>query len=133
MINHPTLDWYAIRAMYHNKVQKAEIEQVAKKNLFPSHRSVLTCSVVEESEPIAVMEIGECSTGTMQREDLIDILMKSRAFKNLFESLEFEEQARKEATKAIFGNFRTIWRKMLRNKQGCWKNSLAKFGNFDFF
>ena len=64
---------------------------------------MLTCSAIEEeeSEPITVMETRECSTGAMQKDDIINGLMKSREFKNLFESLEFEEQARKEATKAI--------------------------------
>ena len=90
MINYHTLDCYVIRAMYHNKVQKGKITQVTKKNPFLSHRSILSSSAVEESKPIIVMEIGECSIGTMQRNDLIDGLMKSRAFKNLFESLEFE-------------------------------------------
>ena len=43
----------------------------------------------------------ECSTESTQKEELIDGLIKSRVFRNLFESLEFEEQAQKEATKAI--------------------------------
>ena len=68
----------------------------------PSHKSVLTCTTIEENpEPIVVQEFEECSTESTQKEELVDGLIKSKVFKNLFESLEFGEKAKKEATKAI--------------------------------
>ena len=91
-VGHSTSNYYAIRRMYHNKVQKGEIIQAAEKNPLPSHKSVLTCTVIEENpKPIVVQESGECSTESAQKEELVDGLIKSRVFRNLFESLEFGE------------------------------------------
>ena len=101
-VGHSTSDCYAIRRMYHKKVRKGEIIQAAENNPLPSHKSVLTFTVIEENpEPIVVQEFEECSTESTQKEELVDGLIKSRVFKNLFESLEFGEQAQKEATKPI--------------------------------
>lgn len=41
------------------------------------------------------------SEGLIQENETIDVIMKSRVFKNLFEALEFGEEAQKEATLAI--------------------------------
>ena len=98
-----TLDCYIVRRAYHSKVQKGEIIQAVEKNRLPSHKSILTCTAVEENpEPIVVHESGECSTElTKKKKELVDSLIKSKVFRNLFEYLEFGEQAQKEVTKVI--------------------------------
>ena len=61
-IGHSAPDCYSVIRLYHIKVQKGGIVQAAEKNPLPSHKPVLTCTVVEEtSEPIVVIESGECS------------------------------------------------------------------------
>ena len=100
-IGHSTPGCYSVRRLYYSKVQKREIVQAVEKNPLPSHKLVLTCTAVEEnSEPIVVIESMECSKESTQKEGLVDGLAKSRV-----ESLEFGEQAQKEATKAILDVF----------------------------
>lgn len=54
-VGHPISDCYLVRRVYHNKVQKEEISQAAEKNSLPSHKSVQTCTAVEENpEPRVV-------------------------------------------------------------------------------
>ena len=90
-LGHPTSDCHLVRRVYHNKVQKGEIVQAAEKNPLPGHKSVIKCTAVEENpKPIVVHESWECSTESTQKEELVDGLIKSRVFRNLFESLEFE-------------------------------------------
>ena len=121
-MGHPTSDCYLVRRNYHNKVLKGEIIQAAEKNPLPIHKSALTCTIVEENpEPIVVHKSGECSTEPSQKEELVYGLIKFRVFRNLFKSLEFGEQAQKEATKAIlevsekFGEQCCVISKAIRN------------------
>ena len=75
-VGHSTLDCYAIRRMYHSKVQKGEIIQAVEKNPLPSHKSVLTCIAIEENpKPIVVQESEESSTKSTQKEELVDGLI----------------------------------------------------------
>ena len=98
-MGHPTSDCYLIRRIYHNKVQKGEIVQAAEKNPLPSHKSVLTCTAIEENpKSIVVHEFGEGPTKLAPKEELVDGLIKSSVQKFVW---IFGEQAQKEATKAI--------------------------------
>ena len=53
---------------------------------------------------MVVIESGECSKESTQKEDLVDGLAKG-VFRNLFESLKFGEQALKEVAKVILEVF----------------------------
>ena len=67
-----------------------------------NRRQINTCIASEvDPEPIILEETGDCSESLTQESEVIDSLMKTRVFKNLFETLEFDEQAQKEATTAI--------------------------------
>ena len=67
-----------------------------------NHRQINTCTVVElELEPIIIEEFRDYSESLTQENEVIDSLMEIRVFKNLFEALEFDEQAQKKATTAI--------------------------------
>ena len=48
-VGHPTLNYYTVRKIYHNKVQRGVIIQDAENNPLPSHKSFLTCTTIEEN------------------------------------------------------------------------------------
>ena len=101
-VSHPASDCYPIRSMYRSEVQRGEIVQEAKNNPLPNHRQINTCIAVElDPEPIVVEESGYYSESLTQEDELVDSLMKTTMFKNLFKALEFNEHTQKEATTAI--------------------------------
>ena len=68
----------------------------------PNYRPINTCTAVEsDPEPIIVEETRDYSESLNQEAKMVNSLMKTRVFKNLFEALEFDEQAQKEATTSI--------------------------------
>ena len=100
-VNHPTTNCYLIRRIYHNKVQLGDIEEV-EKNPLTNYRKINTCTTIElDLEPIIEEEFRGCSESLTQEAKVVDSLMKTRVFKNLFETLEFDEQAQKEAATTI--------------------------------
>ena len=100
--SHSTVDRFVIRRIYHEKVQKGEVVQEVEKNPLPNYRQINTCTAVEsDPEPITVVETGDSSESPTQEAEVVDSLMKTRVFRNLFESLEFDKQAQMEATTAI--------------------------------
>ena len=48
-VGHPTPNYYSVRKIYHNKGQRGEIIQAIEKNPLPSHKSILTCTAIEEN------------------------------------------------------------------------------------
>ena len=100
--NHSTLDCYMIRKIYHSKVQRGEVVQEAEKNPLPNYRQINTCTAAETGpKPIIVEETGDCSESLNQEAEMVAFLMKISVYKNLFEALEFDEQAQKETTTSI--------------------------------
>ena len=68
----------------------------------PNHRQINTCTIVElDPEPIIIEETGDCSEGLSQKAEVMDSLIKTRMFKSLFETLEFDMHAQREAIIAI--------------------------------
>lgn len=73
--------------------------QRAEVNRFPNHRAspVNVCIV----DKIVVLIVGE-SSKPQENTIILESLTKSKAFKSLFDVLEFSDRARKIATQAIF-------------------------------
>lgn len=57
-------------------------------------------------ESIIVNKFEEFYVDPIQEEEVVDVLMKPRVFRNLFEDLEFGEQAQGKVIKAILEVFR---------------------------
>ena len=94
----PTL----IKRIYHNKIQRGEIVHALENNLLPNHRQINTCTAIElDPKPIIVEESRDCIENLTKEAEVVDSLMKTKEFKNLFEALEFNEQAQKEALATI--------------------------------
>ena len=100
--SHFMVDCFVLRKIYHEKVRKGEVIQEAEKNPLPNYGQINTCIAAEtDPEPIIVEETGDCSEDLTQETEIMDSLMKTKEFKNLFEALEFDKQAQVEATSAI--------------------------------
>ncbi|PON73821.1 hypothetical protein TorRG33x02_248730 [Trema orientale] len=101
---HSTADCYAVRRVYHSKVNKGEIVKTQKADInpFPKHDEkgqVMTCTAVKEIEPA---EKGKAKIDESEGSDVnTEFLIKSKVFKTLFDTLEFSEEARNKAVQAI--------------------------------
>ena len=91
-ISHSTVDHFVLRKIYHDKVRKGEVIQEAKKNPLPNCGQINTCTAAEmDPELIIVEETEDWSEDLTQETEMMDSLVKTREFNNLFEALEFDK------------------------------------------
>ena len=113
-VNHPIMNCCTLQKIFHECLQKGEIilgQNNIEQTPFPRHQNagtVMTCiggfPVIrqENMSTVRIEEIFEEPFGAGTSWDpLVTPLLRTKLFRNFFESFEFEHEARREAAKAL--------------------------------